>query len=112
MTGLMPNPDGSTTPVTTDERIRAATALSPFVMPRLQSTQMMGADGGPIATATLNMNALLADAETLELAQALSIKLSLGGRDPEQAALPAPSLIKNDRGHYQAGYGQTDPEAE
>src|ERR1035438_632156 len=34
LTGLMPNPDGSTTPVTTDDRLRAVTALAPFVTPK------------------------------------------------------------------------------
>ena len=105
MTGLMPNPDGSTTAVTTDDRIKAATALAPFVMPRLQATQVTGKDEGPVSTATLDINKLLADPIALEAAQALSIRLSMGERDPDQVALPVGDPLsdmgKNSQGHWE-----------
>jgi hypothetical protein len=50
MTGLMPNADGTSTPVSTEERLKAGVALCPFIMPRLQATQtqITGKDEGPI----------------------------------------------------------------
>jgi hypothetical protein len=85
LTGLMPNPDGSTTPVTTDDRLRAATALAPFVMPRLQATQVTGKDDGPLAVATLDMSRILADPALVEQAQNIALALADADRCPAPA---------------------------
>jgi hypothetical protein len=76
LTGSMPNPDGSSTPVSPDDRIRAATSLAPFVMPRLQATQMMGgANDGPIEMAPTDLDLIWSSPEAVELAQKLALSL-------------------------------------
>jgi hypothetical protein len=76
LAGMMPNPDGSTTPVTKDDRIRAATSLAPFLMPCLQATQVTGANDGPIEVATTDTLALiLNNSEAVEAAQKLALLL-------------------------------------
>jgi hypothetical protein len=74
LTGLMPNPDGTTTPVSTDDRLRAATALAPFVMPRLQATQVTGKDNGPVQVERiLDVSAILANPALAAAAQELAL---------------------------------------
>lgn len=91
MTGLMPNADGTTTPVGTDDRLRAATALAPFVMPKLQATQVTGKDDGPIETATLDVSAILANPELAKAAQ--EIALMMVEQERLESGLPEPRLI-------------------
>jgi len=77
LTGLMPNPDGSTTPVSPEDRLRAATALAPFVMPRLQATQISGDQDAPIAVErAIDMKRILADPVGLRLMQDLSLHMT------------------------------------
>jgi hypothetical protein len=77
LTGQMPNPDGTTTPISTEDRLRAATALAPFVMPKLQATQVTGKDDGPIEVENgFDINVLMADPASIELAQALALRLA------------------------------------
>ena len=77
LTGQMPNPDGTSTPVGTEERLRAAQALAPFVMPKLQSTQVTGGNDGPVeVNGLVDMRAIMADPVALELAQALALKMA------------------------------------
>ena len=78
LTGLMPNPDGSTTPVSPDDRIRAATSLAPFVMPRLQAMQLSGRDGGPIETSAVSATILM----TPELSEAMQ-KIAFAAAEAE-----------------------------
>ena len=93
LTGQMPNPDGTTTPVSTEDRIRAATSLAPFVMPRLQATQVTGKDEGPVAVAAgaFDLTPFLQDAATVEVLQniALAMAEQEAARDPD----PAPKLL-------------------
>jgi hypothetical protein len=103
LTGLMPNPDGTTTPVTAEERIRAATSLAPFVMPRLQSTQVTGANDGPIETQaqTLDINKLLSDPAALEAAQRLALMICESDQAPEPAKICGPVEDEKDiHGHW------------
>jgi hypothetical protein len=83
LTGLMPNPDGTTTKVTAEERLKAALGLAPFVMPRLQATQVTGKNDGPIATASLDISTLLADPALVEQAQELALAMAEADRNPE-----------------------------
>jgi hypothetical protein len=76
LTGLMPNPDKSTTPVSPDDRIKAAIALAPFVMPRLQATQVTGRNEGPIEVAALDIGSLIQDPVLFEMAQTLAISMA------------------------------------
>jgi len=76
LTGLMPNPDGSTTPISTEDRLRAATALAPFCMPRLMATQLSGNPDAPIAVDGLDMNKLLEDSDSIALVQALALRMA------------------------------------
>ncbi len=57
-------------------RLAAATTVSRFLVPNLVAQSITGAEGGPVAVATLDMNALLKDPEALRAAQMLSLKLS------------------------------------
>ena len=95
MTGLMPNPDGTTTAVTPDDRLRAATALAPFVMPRLQATQVTGKDDGPVAVAMLDVTAILANPELAAAAQELALMVvdAESQADRLERGLPEPRLI-------------------
>ena len=84
LTGQMPNPDGSSVPISTEDRLRAATALAPFCMPKLQATQLSGNPDAPLAVDTgFDINALLADPAAVELAQALALKIE-GCQEPTQ----------------------------
>lgn len=87
MTGLMPNADGTSTPVSPDERLKAAVALCPFVMPRLQATQtqITGKDEGPVQV--LDLSKILADPELCRQAQSLALAMCEVGEAPK---LPAP----------------------
>jgi hypothetical protein len=91
MTGLMPNADGTTTPVTPDDRLRAATALAPFVMPKLQATQVTGRDDGPVAVAALDVTAILANPQLAAAAQELA--LMVVDAEAEAEGLPEPRSI-------------------
>ncbi len=77
LTGQMPNPDGTSTPVSTEDRLRAVTALAPFVMPRLQATQVSGNPDSPLAVDTgFDINMLLADSTSVELMQSLALRMA------------------------------------
>ena len=91
MTGLMPNPDGTTTAVTPDDRLRAATALAPFVMPRLQATQVTGKDDGPVQVErTLDVSAILANPQLAAAAQELA--LMVVDAEAQARGLPEPEV--------------------
>ena len=92
LTGQMPNPDGTSTPVSTEDRLRAVTALAPFVMPRLQATQVSGNPDSPLAVDTgFDINVLMGDSASVELIQALALRAA-GYSDVVQMPkqLPAP----------------------
>ena len=90
LTGLMPNPDGTATPVTTDDRLRAALGLAPFVMPKLAQTTLSGNDGGPIEVdnSGFDIRMIMADESLLEAAQKLALAMSAPKPAPVQRILP------------------------
>lgn len=102
LTGQMPNPDGTTTPVAPEERTRAAIALAPFVMPKLQatSTQISNPDGGPVEV--LDWTSILANPEMAEAAEKLALAAAMVP-DPEHA-LPAPEDLATDLEKTQTGH--------
>jgi hypothetical protein len=113
MTGQMPNADGSTTPVSADERLKAAAALAPFVMPRLQATQVTGKDDGALEVATLDLTRILADPVLARQAQDLALAMADAGQTttpvicaPEPMALllpmrdPLETLERLPNGHW------------
>jgi hypothetical protein len=98
LTGLMPNPDGTTTPVTTEDRLKASLGLAPFVMPRLQATQLTGKDDGAIAAVNFDFTQLLQNPEAVEAMQKLALAMaavpdepapSISGPDEATRLLPA-----------------------
>lgn len=81
-TGKLPNADGTFAEVDTPGRLDALKSLCPYVMPRLQSTQVTGKDDGPIEVENgFDINVLMADPASIELAQALALKLA-GCKEP------------------------------
>jgi hypothetical protein len=84
LTGLMPNPDGSTISVTTEDRLKAATALCPFVMPRLLASQVTTTDD-PVERA-IDISPLLNDPHLVDIAQQLALAMV----DANTADTPAP----------------------
>lgn len=91
LTGQMPNPDGSSVPISTEDRLRAATALAPFCMPKLQATQLSGNPDAPLAVDSgFDINVLLADPAAVEAAQTLALKLE-GCQEPTQRPKQLPA---------------------
>lgn len=74
-TGKIPNPDGTETPVSPQDRLDAAKAIAPYIVPKLQATTLTGKDDGPIEVDTFDMATLLKDPEAAKAAQALALKL-------------------------------------
>ena len=75
MTGKMPNPDGTETIVTPQDRLDAAKAIAPYILPKLAQTAVTGANDGPVAV-DLDVTKLLSDPESARAAQALALKLA------------------------------------
>jgi hypothetical protein len=89
LTGKLPNPDGTTVEIDAAGRMDALKALCPYVMPRLQATQVTGKDDGPLAVATLDMSRILADPALVEQAQNIALALVEADRPaPGQRVLP------------------------
>lgn len=76
-TGMMPNPDGTTTPVSSEDRIRASVALCPYVMPKLQNVQQVVHKADP-EDAVIDVNRLMESPELVAAAQALALAASSG----------------------------------
>src|SRR5262249_9677832 len=74
-TGFMPNADGSTTPVTPDDRLKAATALAPFVMPKLATTQTEVTRGDGDRCEPIDVTPLLENEDLAAHAQELALGL-------------------------------------
>jgi hypothetical protein len=85
LTGKLPNPDGTTVEIDASGRMDALKALCPYVMPRLQATQVTGKDDGPIAVATLDISRIMADPALVEQAQNIALALVEADRNPATA---------------------------
>jgi len=85
LTGKLPNPDGTTVEIDASGRMDALKALCPYVMPRLQATQVTGKDDGPLAVATLDISRILADPALVEQAQNLALAMVDADRNPAPA---------------------------
>src|SRR5689334_22410659 len=57
MTGKIPNQDGPETPVSAEDRLDAAKAVAPYLLPKLSAQQVTGKDDGPIEVVTPEMDA-------------------------------------------------------
>ena len=92
ITGFLPPRPGEDakkrTPVSNEERMRAARELLKYVLPSLSATQITGRDGGPIAVAKLDLTEIWKDPTLAAAAQTLS--LAMTAQRPQQA-LPAAS---------------------
>lgn len=82
LTGRIPNPDGSFTVVTSAERLDAAKAVVPYVLPKLSQQQVTNAKGGPVEVAVLDVNKLLSDPEAARAAQDLALRIAAQDDDP------------------------------
>lgn len=84
--------------LTDEERLKTLRDLMRYAVPSLSAIQMTGKDGGPIATAHLDVVALMSNPELAIAAQTLSLAATAQHR--EQAALappePAPDEDKED----------------
>lgn len=75
--GFMPNADGSEDPIEDKNmRLDAGKTVSKFLVPTLSAQAITGAEGGPIAVASIDLNKLLLDPQALEAAQNLSLHIS------------------------------------
>lgn len=88
-TGRLPNSDGTFAEVDTAGRMDALKALCPYVMPRLQATQVTGKDDGPVAVANFDVAQLMANPDAVKAAQDLALMLVGADRPaPGQRVLP------------------------
>jgi len=79
--GELPNADGTVTKVGVAERLDAAKAVLPYLMPRLSATQLSGRDQGPVAVATFDVTRLLSDPALAAKAEEVGMALLA---DPSQ----------------------------
>src|ERR1017187_2102180 len=80
MTGMMPNVDGSSTPISAKERLKAAISLCPYLMPRLLASQVTNVDD-PVDRA-IDLSAIMQDPALVEKAQDLAIALAQADTAP------------------------------
>lgn len=97
MTGKLPNPDGTTVDIDAAGRMDALKAICPYVMPRLQATQVTGKDDGPLAVATLDISRILADPALVEQAQNLALAMVDADRNPAPARILPPGDAYQDK---------------
>jgi hypothetical protein len=90
-------------PVGHELKIDICKALLNFFHPRLNATQITGANEGPVELATLDLTPILANPELARAAQ--EIALALAEQEAAQCALPAPPapglLSRDSTGHWQ-----------
>jgi hypothetical protein len=101
MTGQMPNPDGSFTPVDAIERLGAAKAIAPFCAPKLQAVdaQVNTDTDAPRPTYVLPTSAILSDPIMTDRFNELAMWIAQRGTEsPRRAELsPAGAISTNDR---------------
>jgi hypothetical protein len=105
MTGKLPNPDGTTTDIDAAGRLDALKALCPYVMPKLQATQVTGKDEGPVNLQTVDIAKILADPSLAKAAVDLAMKMALAEAADQPAIEPASpelDLIDDGRGGFRA----------
>ena len=73
--------------LSTAERAKLLIDLLPYIHPKLAATELTGRDGGPLASAHLDINALLADPTLAEAAQTLAI--AIAEKQTQDSELPA-----------------------
>lgn len=84
MRGVIPNADGTETPVDTDARLDAIKAAAPYLTPRLSAQQITGKDEGPLAVSTLDVAQILANPALARMAQDLALAMA----EQERASVP------------------------
>jgi hypothetical protein len=89
LTGKLPNPDGTTVEIDATGRMDALKALCPYVMPRLQATQVTGKDDGPVelARATTELERAMATPGGVEIIQRAALLIA---GQPDTLPAPAP----------------------
>ena len=87
--GMLPKTDKSpAVKVTEDERLKCARELMRYVYPTLSAQQITGKDGGPIATAHLDLTQLMQDPALVAAAQALSLAATKQNAENTAQLLP------------------------
>jgi hypothetical protein len=78
--GVIPNPDGTETPVDADMRLDAIKAAAPFLIPRLSAQQITGPNDGPVEIITpeveAGMSAIMQDPELCRALQQIALAMA------------------------------------
>jgi hypothetical protein len=74
--------------VSTGEYIKVLTEIQAYLAPKLAATAVTGKDGGPIATAHLDVVSLMHDPELVAAAQALSLAATKQNTENLKELLP------------------------
>lgn len=96
-TGKLMNADGTSVEIDAAGRMDALKTLCPYVMPRLQATQLSGDPDAPLVENYIDVTALLRDPATAEAAQTISLALAArelpsGEPEPVRSSLYNPQF--------------------
>ena len=89
MRGVIPNADGTETPVDAAMRLDAAKAAAPYLVPKLAQTAVVGPNEGPVELVGFDLTPLLKDPVRAAALTDLAYAVCEAGASPEPLLLEA-----------------------